>query len=98
MPRFAWLVIVAGFLFELWYMLVRGYPAILDSFRGASANPEVVKLLWLYRWQTLQGWGIGVVLLVALYLWLRLRRVRVPLSLLLLGALALFSTRVRHGQ
>ncbi len=91
LPRGVWALIVIGFLLEQWYLLMRGFPPLARTFFGDGDAAAIVKLLWLYRWQPLLGWGVAVAVLAILGLWLSQQKAHISRSALALGALALFA-------
>lgn len=94
LPQEAWVLIIAGFLLEQWYVLMRGFPTLAHTLFGAGDAAVLAKLLWLYRWQPLLGWGIAAAVLVILGVWAYRQNTALNRPALALAALALFAVVV----
>lgn len=97
--RLLWGLAGGGFLLEMVYLALRGYPALWDRLLfllpNAALAPdqrqEVATMLWLMPWQPLRAGALALLSLLLLGAWLRLRRLRLPAPALALAALTLFA-------
>ncbi|MCP4196619.1 MAG: YfhO family protein [Proteobacteria bacterium] len=99
-PKWLWVVLVIGLIFEITVILIRAHPGLsiteyLPLFgRTLSGHDADIfdLLLWLAPWQALRGLGIALGVLVLLLLALRLSRSQFAVQPLLLAGVALVLT------
>ena len=95
----ACLLAAIGFELATAILAVRGNPDLLEPIIGYTGNRtlsatqqfELIKLLWLTRWDPVKGWLIASGVLIIIFIWFRAKAIKPPRSALLLAFLTIFS-------